>query len=94
MVFRSSSMRGLVVVTFIPSAAGVVHDVTGLGMPSISTRQSLHPPKGVSFGWWHSVGMAMPTRLAASRTVIPCFTVANFPSIVRVTISATPFPLT
>ena len=49
-VFLKSSRAGVEVVTSMPSETGVVQDVSGLGTPFTSTRQSLQPPNGVSFG--------------------------------------------
>ncbi len=75
--------RSLCVLTTIPCAAGVVQELTGLGMPSISTMQSRQPPYGLSLGSWHSVGIMIPSSRAASRIVVSSATLTCISSMVR-----------
>src|SRR5512147_2267690 len=89
-VFLRPSIGGVDVTTSIPSLTGVVHDVTGLGIPFTSTIQSLQPPKGVSFGCWQSVGIEILASLAASRIVAFSGVSISLPSIVTLTMTLLP----
>src|SRR5712691_7000392 len=51
----------------------------------MSTTQTRHTPTGVSFCWWHNVGMGMPWTRAASKIVVPCGTDTDVSSIVSCT---------
>jgi hypothetical protein len=57
MLWRRSTSSPSLVVTFIPSATGVVHAGTTLRMPSTLTRHIRQAPNGASLGWLQSVGM-------------------------------------
>ncbi len=71
--------------TTIPSATGVVQEVTGLGAPSTWTMHWRHAPAGSSRGWSQKRGIWTPRRSAARMTSVPGGTETSRPSTVRVT---------
>src|SRR5690606_36592054 len=71
--------------TTIPSLAGQTHAATRVLAPSTSQTQTRHAPPPPRAGWWQSVGMSMPMRLAASRMVAPGSTSTGWPSIKSLT---------
>ena len=82
------------VLTTMPGATVVVHDVWGLGigrtLPSrsgieTSTRHWRHAPTGSSSGWSQKRGISMPAVSAARMTRVPLGTLTGRPSIVRLT---------
>ncbi|MBA7669108.1 hypothetical protein ES703_77236 [subsurface metagenome] len=82
---RSSIISGVPVLTTIPSAAGVVHEVGKPRAPSISTTHILQAPFGSRSGWAQRVGISIPALRAASSTVSPSSPSTFLPSIVRST---------
>src|SRR5579871_4763133 len=84
MVLRALTTFGELVDTTILFSAGRTQDAVRTRPPA-STRQTRQTPTGVSFCWWHNVGMGMPFKRAASKTVVPAGTVTATPSIVRLT---------
>src|SRR5450432_1566475 len=48
-----------------------------------STTQTRHTPTGLSFCWWHNVGIGIPFMRAASNTVVPAGTLTARPSMVN-----------
>src|SRR5690554_2179116 len=69
----------------IPSATCVLHEGASLLLPSISTTQSLQPPKGNSSLSSHRVGISIPACLQASNIVYLSGTTTFLLSIVRAT---------
>src|SRR5580698_6295078 len=84
MVLRTPATLGELVVTTILFSAGLIHEAVRTRPPA-STTQTRHTPAGVSFCWWHNVGMRIPFTRAASKTVVPAGTVTASPSMVRLT---------
>ena len=70
----------------MPSATGVVHEAGVPRTPSISTTHNRQEPKASRLSVAHSLGMAVPTKLAARMIEVPAGTVTGWPSIVRLTI--------
>ena len=59
------------VLTTMPSVTVVVHDASGLGWPSTSTRHWRQAPTGSSSGWSQNRGTWMPISSAARMTSVP-----------------------
>ena len=70
------------------SATGVVHEAGVPARPSISTRQMRHDPNAFMESVAHNFGISVPARLAARMIDVPAGTVIAFPSMVRLTVSA------
>ena len=71
--------------TTMPSVQVVVHEASGLGWPSTSTRHWRQAPTGSSSGWSQNRGIWMPSSSAARITSVPLGTVISKPSMVTVT---------
>src|ERR1035441_7126566 len=84
MVLRTPATFGELVATTILFSAGRMQEAVRTRPPA-STTHTRHTPTGVSFCWWHNVGMEVPLRRAASNTVVPAGTVTASPSMVSVT---------
>ena len=82
-VRRAARMSSLCVTTTIPSAAGSAHDGESVRFPSTWTQHRKQAATGSRPSTWHSVGIEMPSRRAASSTVVPASTETGRPSIVR-----------
>jgi hypothetical protein len=85
---RTSASSLLWVVTFMPSAAIVVHEAGRPFTPSICTRHSRHEPKASSCSVAHSLGIFTSDNAAARITDVPAGTLISRPSMVNVTILA------
>src|SRR5580658_5181197 len=83
-VLRTFVTLGVLVETTILFSAGRMQAAVRTRPPA-STTQTRQTPTGVSFCWWHKVGIKTPFKRAASKTVVPAGTVTAFPSIVRLT---------
>ena len=86
-ILRAVRTSSLLVVTTMPSATGIAQEGDSVRRPSICTAQTKHDAAGSMPGTWHMVGMRMPSRFAASSTVVPGSTLTCRPSIVRVTMA-------
>ena len=73
----------------MPSAAGMAQAGESVRRPSIWTAHTKHDAAGSIPGTWHMAGMRIPSRRAASSTVVPGSTLIRRASIVRVTIAYT-----
>src|ERR1700689_495119 len=73
------------VVTFMPSATGVVQEAGKPFMPSTCTRHMRQEPKASSRSVAHSLGIDMPASAAARSTEVPAGTVTSRPSMLRLT---------
>ncbi len=63
------------------SVHNVVQEAGVPFMPSTSTTQSRHDPKGFSESVAHSRGMSTPASVAARRTDVPAGTSTSWPSM-------------
>jgi hypothetical protein len=88
-VRRAERTLSELVETFIPSSAGRTQ-LAVRTRPPASTTHTRHTPAGVSFCWWHSVGIAIPFMRAASNTVVPAGTETGLESMVSRMDSLTP----
>ena len=70
----------------MPLATGVVHEAGVPSRPSISTRQSRHEPNASSMSVAQSLGILVPSSIAARMIEVPSGTVIEAPSIVSVTV--------
>ena len=79
------------VLTFMPSATGMVQEACGFGKPrplpasGMSTMHWRQAPTGSSSGWSQKRGMAVPTISAARMISVPFGTLTWVPSMVSVT---------
>ena len=72
-----------IVITTIPSAAGVAQEGQRLGRPSIFTAHRKQEAEGSKPSTWQSVGIERPSLRAALRIVVPGATETGWPSMVR-----------
>ena len=78
---RAATTLGDSVLTTILGAAGMAQDATSDRAPCTSTTQTRQAPVGMAAFRWQRVGMSMPCRRAASRTVSPLSNVSSLPSM-------------
>ena len=64
---------------------GKAHDACSVRWFSTSTTHTRQTPATQRSGWWQSVGMRMPSCLAASMMVVPSGTLWSLPSMVTET---------
>ena len=74
----------MLVETFMPSATGIEQEATRFRAPSTSTMQTRQAPIACNPSTKQSVGIRMPTFLAAARIVVPSGTSTEILLIVRV----------
>ncbi len=82
---RSLARFGVCVVTTMPSSAGVVQEAGVPRRPAISTRHMRQEPNGSRLSVAHSLGILVPSAIAAAITDVPAGTVTAAPSMVSVT---------
>ena len=70
----------------MPGATGVVQEAGVPLRPSISTRQRRQEPKASSMSVAQSLGILVPSSIAARMIEVPSGTVTCWPSISSVTI--------
>ncbi len=71
----------------MPGATGVVQEAGVPLRPSISTRQRRQEPKALMLSVAQSLGIWLPTSIAARMIEVPAGTVTFAPSIVSSTVS-------